>query len=275
MVSNKMDSPWDQTEPLIQAPKVEPWMSFGVALVIAVIAVLFAAGTWVVRSGQTSRALERSAKAKQELLVSKDELTKIEQERARLETDGEVLRNEILAINSSRAELENEIVKLRAEFEATKRELQGNKTALADTRQRDADPSNLPDATLADLLKSKIVRPFVFVDDQERKARISEGALTEYLKQKSQMICGFSFDDSSKSWLVVSLIAATASDDRSSLSVSLDLRQPWKGPGSSAKRWVSVWQRHAVGMTTVENADSLVEALVEDLLKELAKEFET
>lgn len=246
-------------------------MSFGVTLIVAVVAVLFAAGTWVIRSGQTLRAREHSAKVSEELGTARQSLDRIQREKVEVEAESTSQQQRIADLQSSESKLKDSITRLEAELESAQRELGGTKDALAETRKKEVDPTALPLTKLVDILRGGPVRIRVTVEDDGKRAGLSEGAIIEKTKQQCETTCGIHFNDSSTTFVIVRILAVTGGDNRTAVAAIMRIDQPWKVPGASNMQWVSVWQQQTLGVTAAANAPPFTENLIGDLVNALAK----
>lgn len=265
-----MDGPWSDRKEPDRPLKIEPWFVFGVALVVAVAAVLFGVATWVIQSEQARRAIDRAANSAHALALK-------EQELAQLTDDGQSLRGQLEEHSSLLAEARNSAILVekdlraaQAELEAVKRERDDYKATLADDRRKDAKPDTLPVASLVEALGSKNeVAASVFIED-DGSTGMTQGAMLAHLQQEGRMKCGFDFEDSADIRLSLTVVAASSmQSSQTALSVSLSVATPVKIPGEFKQRDVILWQRHTAGLCSRQQAPVFAEDLVDNLLDAL------
>ncbi len=262
--------PWSETPAGSKTrddPKIEPWVLFGASLVVAVTAVLFATGTWIVRSHQTSTAIEREATIAEELHLTKQELELIT-------AQADELGLQVTELRTSETDQQQELRTVHAELESIKRERDQYSSAVEETRRKDTDPTSLPIASLSEALGQRDnVVVSVYLDDGNGKAGLARGALLEDLKQRGRAKCGIGFTDSGDVRLTLIVIAVTSEQNVTALGVTMRLAKAWKVPGQDQKHHVFLWQSQSVGLCGRERAPSFVEDLVERLIEELASEL--
>lgn len=270
--------PWSETPAGPETrddPKIEPWVLFGASLIIAVTAVLFAIGTWIVRSHQTSTAVEREAATAEELHLTKQELDLITTQADKLGQQVTDLDEQLTDLQKSEAVEQQELRTVRAELQSIKRERDEYSSTLEETRRKDTTPSSLQSASLSEALGSlDAIVASVSLNDEDRKAGLSVGALLENLKQLGRTKCGLGFADSGDVGLTLIVIAVTSERDLTAISVTMHLAKAWKVPGQDKKHRVFLWQHESVGICSRETAPSFVEELVDLLMKELASELQ-
>ncbi len=263
--------PWSETPAGPETrddPKIEPWVLFGASLIIAVTAVLFATGTWIVRSHQSSTAVEREATTAEELQLTKQDLDLIT-------TQADELGQQVTDLQMSEAAEQQELRTVRAELESIKRERDEYSSTLEETRRKDTNPTSLQTASLSEALGSlDAIVAYVSLDDEDHKAGLARGALLQNLKQIGRTKCGIGFTDSGDVRLTLIVIAVTSERDVTALGVTMRLAKAWKVPGQDKKHHVFLWQSQTVGLCSRERAPSFVEELVDLLMKELASELQ-
>lgn len=270
--------PWSETPAGPETrddPKIEPWVLFGASLIIAVTAVLFATGTWIVRSHQASTAVEREAATAEELHLTKQELDLITTQADELGQQVTDLAEQLTDLQKSEAVEQQELRTVRAELESIKRERDQYSSTLEETRRKDTNPTSLQIASLSEALGSlDAIVASVSLDDEDHKAGLARGALLENLKQLGRTKCGIGFTDSGDVRLTLIVIAVTSARDVTALGVTMRLAKAWKVPGQDKKHHVFLWQSQTVGLCSRERALSFVEELVDLLMEQLAAELQ-
>ena len=269
-VQENESGPWSETqdEPETREnPKIEPWVLFGAAFIVAVGSILFAIGIWVVKSHQTDSALERETVTSELLNTTQLELDLVS-------TRTNELQQQYTDLQNAEATERQELRTVRAELESIKRERDPFQSTLEDSRRNDTNPSSLQAASLSNAIGSlDNILASVYLSDDNRKAGLTRGSLLENLKQLGRTKCGFGFTESGNMRLVLSVIAANSKQGTTAISVSLSLQHAWKVPGQDMKHHVYVWQSHTVGLSSTERASAFVEELVESLIDDLASEL--
>lgn len=269
-----MNNRWTQTKPSTNT-RVEPWVLFGGALIVTVAAILFAIGTWLVRSGQAQAAMDQATRISVELNQANEDT-------AKFKDHSEDLQKRVDELLASEVSLKEENRKVQAELESKKREADGVKSTAEDIRRKDVNPELLPPATLRQILGNKpVVDLRVYVDDPDHQVGFSNGELSEHLKQKCRDRTAIEFADTGKTMLLLNVTSTTLDLSGSlqgstlkiaSLSVLLELQQDWKVPGTAFRQRVTIWRRVSAGLTTGERAKSVTEQLIDQEIDELAND---
>ena len=264
-MSTKSSAHWSEVEAEMKKPKIEPWLFFGITLIIAVGATLFGITAGVVSA-------HRHGVTKEHLTLTREELRAAQvQAGTQLETIGSLTkrRNDL---EEARAQLLSTLRTTTEERDRTRDQLATTQTALGELQQADTNPASLPAAVLGDLLvPGSGLRISVQLSDQGGRARLSEGAVAEYLRQLIGR-AGMHVDDRSPIGLHLRVVAAS-SDSVSALSVGLEVQTQWKVPTKTAHRQVSIWQTQNAGITSVDRANSFIEQIIKSVMDEFLREL--
>ena len=237
-------------------------------MIIAVCAVLFATATWIIRSDQASKAIERAAD-------SSDQLAETETKLVESDEQSTTLRRKFADSLTSIEKLERELRATQAELESVKREREAYEAALTDAKKKDAHPGSLVRATLREAVGDLVdVVANARVIDEDGQTKLSEGAMLEFLKQDSRSKCVVTFAETGDIGLGLNIAAATSIDETTALSVALRLVKAWKVPGASKQYHVVLWQSHSVGLCAQPQAANFAEQLIAGLVDSLAAELQ-
>lgn len=269
--------PWSETrdEPETREnPKIEPWVLFGAAFIVAVGSILFAIGIWVVKSHQTDSALEREATTEKELQLMQQEFELNTTQVDELQQQITDFNEQLTGLQNTAAAEQQELRTVKAELESIKRERDQYQSTLEETRRNESKPSSLQTASLLEAIGSlDTIVASVYLGNGSSETNLSRGALIENLKHLGRVKCGFKFVESGDIGLTLSIIPVTSERSATALSVSLRLIKVWKVPGQDMKHRVSLWHSHTVGLSSPERASAFVEELVESLIDDLASEL--
>jgi len=261
-----MSDKWRILEDEQRQQRISPWLFVGAFLIIAVTAVLFASGTWIIRSGQAHKAMDLSESLRvklDETEANRDKLLKTEEE----------YRLRIEELEALKASLSQESQTVGGELAAVKRELDATKEALAADRLVDANPQRLPAVELASrILQDNGFSVIVSIDSPSR-VQMSQGALIEYLKYRLRRI-GVETVDESSNFAVLSVVVAVSETRHTALSVSLSFHERWKVPGEDNSMRVAIWNTHLVGLTSEDRVAAFVEQLVDNAVEDLARQLQ-
>lgn len=260
-----MSVDWSNQEPRRKPLAEQPWLWFGIALVIAVGAVMFAVVNWVFQDYSADRLKAVASEAREQ---ADDAAIRIVQ----LEGELGVCSTELEAEREQRAEFEARSRKAEAAQESLQRELDATKHDLKKLVEHDALPAKLPMAELKRVLTDiRSVRTRIIVSEQDTRL-LSRSGLELHLQRQVNDI-GVLIDDSADSLLMMEYVVAEITGDFIAVTATLYLLQPWKVPGAEAQRPVTVWHDHQLAVSSRERATIIAEMLMERLVERLGDDF--
>lgn len=245
-----MSDHWKETEQRRRPLLEQPWLWFGMALILAVAAVIFATLTWLIQSHHVSA---------------------ITRESERLVDEGVAEYREELE------EAESTIASLRAERQRLKR----MEKDLQHMIEHDESPSSLPPAELSDLLgKDGTLTVHMNIEEPEAEepdARLgprSRSELETHLhRQIEEHGLHVADDKGAESVLYLNLVVAELGRDVVTIFATLRVDRMWKVPGESLSFQASIWTDYHIAVAEEDRAMIMAEETVEKLVSRLGGEL--